>query len=124
LLLSVPATALALTAEEPRVYFSANFFAEMFVFLNTGPLNALLANVVSPAIRSTAFAANIVVIHLLGDALSPTLIGMLSDRLGLASAFMITPAMLAVAGLVGVLGIPRVGPDMQRMESMPRLAEA
>lgn len=124
LLLSVPAAAVALTAEEPRVYFTAIFVAETFVFLNTGPLNALLANVVSPAIRSTAFAANIVVIHLLGDALSPTIIGMLSDRLGLPSAFMITPAMLAVAGLVCLLGIPRVGPDMQRMESMPRLAEA
>jgi hypothetical protein len=31
---------------------------------------------------------------------------------------------LAVAGLVCLLGIPRVGPDMERMESLPRLAEA
>lgn len=124
LLLSVPAAAVALTAEEPRIYFSAIFVAESLVFLNTGPLNALLANVVSPAIRSTAFAANILVIHLLGDALSPTFIGILSDRLGLPSAFMIAPAMLAVAGLVCLVGIPRVGPDMERMESLPRTAEA
>jgi MFS family permease len=124
LLLSVPAAAVALSADDPRVYFSAIFVAETLVFLNTGPLNALLANVVSPAIRSTAFAVNILVIHLLGDALSPTIIGMLSDRVGLRSAFMIAPAMLAVAGLVCLLGIPRVGPDMERMESLPRLAEA
>src|SRR5204863_2185443 len=42
------------------------FGSVFFVFLNTGPSNAALANVVSPRIRATAFALNILIIHLLG----------------------------------------------------------
>jgi hypothetical protein len=53
-----------------------------FVFLNTGPSNAAVANVTHPAIRSTAFAVNIFVIHLLGDAISPGLIGIVADVRG------------------------------------------
>jgi MFS family permease len=53
-----------------------------FVFLNTGPSNAAVANVTHPAIRSTAFAVNIFVIHLLGDAISPFLIGFVADVRG------------------------------------------
>lgn len=53
-----------------------------FVFLNTGPSNAAVANVTHPAIRSTAFAVNIFVIHLLGDAISPFLIGVVADVRG------------------------------------------
>src|SRR2546423_15088212 len=43
------------------------FFAIFFLFLNTGPSNTALANVSLPAVRATAFAANILVIHALGD---------------------------------------------------------
>src|SRR6266516_661415 len=39
------------------------FFAIFFLFLNTGPSNTALANVSQPAVRATAFAANILVIH-------------------------------------------------------------
>ena len=56
------------------------FIAEFCLFFNTGPTNTILANVTHPAVRSTAYALNILVIHLLGDAISPTLIGALSDR--------------------------------------------
>ena len=45
------------------------------LFFNTGPANAILANVVHPSMRATAFALNIFIIHVLGDALSPPLIG-------------------------------------------------
>jgi MFS family permease len=49
--------------------------AEFCLFLNTGPSNTILANVTHPCIRSSAFALNILVIHALGDAVSPPLIG-------------------------------------------------
>ena len=42
-----------------------------FLFLNTGPTNAILANVVHPLLRAPGFALNILVIHLFGDAISP-----------------------------------------------------
>jgi MFS family permease len=44
------------------------FGAIFFVFFNTGPSNTALANVAMPAVRATAFALNIFVIHLFGDA--------------------------------------------------------
>ncbi|HZZ72201.1 MAG TPA: MFS transporter [Pirellulales bacterium] len=55
-------------------------FAACFcLFFNTGPTNTILANVTNPAIRTAAFAINIFVIHALGDAISPTLIGVIND---------------------------------------------
>ncbi|HXT60523.1 MAG TPA: MFS transporter [Pirellulales bacterium] len=56
------------------------FLAEFCLFFNTGPTNTILANVTHPGVRSTAYALNIFIIHLLGDAISPPLIGAISDR--------------------------------------------
>lgn len=55
------------------------FFAEFCLFFNTGPSNTILANVTHPAIRASAFALNILIIHAFGDAISPTLIGLITD---------------------------------------------
>ncbi|MGC3972706.1 MAG: MFS transporter [Pirellulales bacterium] len=55
------------------------FVAEFCLFFNTGPANTILANVTHPSIRASAFAVNILVIHLFGDAISPSLIGLLND---------------------------------------------
>lgn len=120
LLLSAPAATVALLAREPAIFLTAVFVTETLVFLNTGPLNALLANVVPAGIRSSAFALNIFVIHALGDALSPVMIGALSDRFGLQAAFTVAPAALALAGVVCLLGISSVGPDLQRLEEEGR----
>jgi MFS family permease len=55
-------------------------FAAVFcLFFNTGPTNAILANVTHPAIRASAFAINILIIHLFGDAISPAVIGAIAD---------------------------------------------
>ena len=54
------------------------FLAVFFLFFNTGPSNTILANVTHPAIRSSAFAINIFIIHAFGDAGSP-LVGLVSD---------------------------------------------
>ena len=56
------------------------FGAVFFVFLNTGPSNAALANVAEPKVRATAFALNILIIHALGDAFSPPLLGLVAGR--------------------------------------------
>jgi len=96
-----PVAALALLSRTPQVFLPAIFLAEFFLFLNTGPLNAVILGCVPAAIRSTAMAVNIFFIHALGDAISPPIIGMLSDRFGLLHATMIAPAMMLVSG--GVL---------------------
>ena len=53
------------------------FVAVFGLFFNTGPANTILANVVPSHIRATAFAINILIIHTLGDAISPLIIGRL-----------------------------------------------
>jgi MFS transporter, Spinster family, sphingosine-1-phosphate transporter len=55
------------------------FLAVFALFFNTGPTNTILANVVHPAIRASAFALNIFVIHVLGDVISPPIMGWIWD---------------------------------------------
>ena len=67
-----------------------------FLFFNTGPSNAILANVTHPSIRATAFAVNILIIHALGDAISPPVLGWVSDRFSMNAAFGLVGLMLYV----------------------------
>lgn len=84
-----------------RLMFPAIFAAVFFILIGTGPTNAALVNSVSASIRSTALAVNVFVIHLLGDAFSPALIGRLSDRTGsLQKAFWVA---FVAAGLSGII---------------------
>jgi predicted MFS family arabinose efflux permease len=58
------------------------FLACFCLFFNTGPTNTILANVTHPSIRASAFALNILVIHALGDAISPAIIGLINGYTG------------------------------------------
>ena len=79
MLVAIPAAAAAIFG--PRsLLLPAVFLAEFFLFLNNGPLNACIVNSVAAPIRSTALAINLFMIHGLGDAFSPRLIGHISDR--------------------------------------------
>jgi MFS family permease len=95
-----PVAVVALAARTPSVFLPAIFLAEFFLFLNTGPLNAVVLGSVAPGIRSTAMAVNIFFIHALGDAISPPIIGMLSDRAGLFHATLIAPVFMIASGAV------------------------
>jgi MFS family permease len=95
---------------------SAIFIAEFFLFLNTGPLNTVIINVTDSSIRAMAFAVNIFFIHALGDAISPAILGWLSDRWGLQNALMITPLSMAMAGIFCFICCRYVKADMERTE--------
>jgi hypothetical protein len=56
------------------------FLAVFWLFFNTGPTNTILANVTHPSVRASAYALNILVIHLFGDAFSPPMIGWLAGQ--------------------------------------------
>ena len=60
--------------------------AIVFLFLPTGAIAATLVDTTPASIRAMAFAVNIFIIHLLGDTLSPVLIGLLSNQWGLKLA--------------------------------------
>ncbi|HJV35756.1 MFS transporter [Geomonas sp.] len=98
-LIGTPFAAWAILAHDLTACMTAIFVAEFFLFLNTGPLNTVLVNVTPPAIRAMAFAVNIFFIHALGDAISPSILGWLSDHWGLRDALLVTPAMMALAGI-------------------------
>ncbi|MBW4055597.1 MAG: MFS transporter [Proteobacteria bacterium] len=95
---------------------AAIFIAEFFLFLNTGPLNTVIINVTNPAVRAMAFAVNIFFIHALGDAISPSILGWLSDQWGLRSALLITPGAMALAGLLCFICGRFVVQDMAQVE--------
>ena len=68
-------------AREPAI-FAAIFLAEALMFVNTGPCNAIIANVVQPNLRAAAYSIAIFAVHFLGDIWSPSLIGKVSDLFG------------------------------------------
>jgi predicted MFS family arabinose efflux permease len=74
------------------------------LFLNTGPGNTILANVTHPSIRASAFALNILIIHALGDAISPPLIGAIADRWGLRAGFSLVSVVMLIAGILWMAG--------------------
>jgi len=96
------------------------FIAVFCLFINTGPSNTILANVVPPSIRSTAFALNILVIHMLGDAISPFLIGLIADFTNLTLGMLLVSMMIGFSGIVWVLGSRHLQRDTQ---AAPRLLE-
>src|SRR5438876_680667 len=92
------------------------FLAIFFLFFNTGPANTALANVTKPGVRATAFAVNIFIIHLLGDAAAPPLIGAVADRTNLNVAFFVVSAMMFVAGVFWLWGAKYLASDTAAIE--------
>jgi len=115
-LLGTPAAAYAVLTPSLHHCLGAMFLAEFFLFLNTGPLNTVIVNVTRPAIRAMAFAVNIFFIHALGDAISPTILGRLSDLWGLRTALLATPIAILAAALFAFLCCRSIEGDMAQAE--------
>jgi hypothetical protein len=90
--------------------------AVFFVFLNTGPSNTALANVSLPAVRATAFAMNILIIHALGDAISPPLIGVIAGHSNMNAGFLLVSAMMLISGLFWLAGMKSLSADTEAVE--------
>lgn len=96
--------------------------AEFFIFLNTGPTNTVVANVVPAQVRATAFAVTIFVVHALGDAISPALVGLVSDLTrgpshpqgNMNAAFLIVSLAIVVGGIFWLLGVRHLERDTAR----------
>ncbi|MBP1728722.1 MAG: rane protein, major facilitator superfamily [Deltaproteobacteria bacterium] len=108
----IPATMVALTAADLTTALAGMFLAELCLFLNTGPLNTVIVNVTRHDMRAMAFAANIFVIHALGDAISPAFIGFLSDHWGLERALLSTVAAILLAAVFCFLCGRRIAEDL------------
>jgi MFS family permease len=99
-LAAAPAAFVAFNARLPWISTTAIVVTELLLFASTGPINSAIVNLVSPGERATALALSILAIHLLGDVPSPPLIGFISDRTSLRTAFQILPVAIAISGLI------------------------
>jgi MFS family permease len=93
------------------------FFAIFFLFLNTGPSNTALANVSLPAVRATAFAVNILVIHALGDVQAFWLLGYIGGHTNMHVAFLFVSGIIFASGLAWLIGVKYLPADTAAVET-------
>ncbi len=116
MLASVPCLIAMLYVPFPYAWIPM-FFAIFFLFFNTGPSNTALANTLPAGLRQSAFALNILLIHLLGDAVSPPVLGWITDASNYNVAFLVVAGMMAVAGLIWLAGARHLDEDTRRAGS-------
>ena len=77
-----------------------------FGWCYNGPLNAVLLNCVEPQVRALSNGLCMLLIHLFGDAISPSIIGWVSDSNDgdLTDALLLVPGSIAISGAVWLLG--------------------
>jgi len=114
LVAAFPFAAAGVLLRAPGLYWPAIFVALFFLFFNTAPLNAVLVNVAPPSMRASAVAINVLVIHLLGDAISPWLMGLVSDASHLGLAVLLDCGMILVAGVILLLGTGALRRELER----------
>jgi MFS family permease len=102
-LLAAPFVWGALNTAAPGAYTVYMVIAQFLIFLSTGPINAAIVNLVSPLERASGVALSVFAIHLLGDAISPVLIGAISDASSLGRAVQLVPCAVLVSGAVWCL---------------------
>jgi MFS family permease len=112
LVASVPFTLAAVLSSTPALFWPAMFVTLLLVFVNLGPLNAAMVNVLPPDLRARGVGLHTTTIHLLGDALSPFLIGVVSDSVGLRIPVLVTGLLLPLAGLVLLIGRRQLVADL------------
>ncbi len=114
--LGIPVMVVALFTNG-KLMLPAILVGGFLLLLNTSPLNAAVINSVSPQIRATAIAVNILIIHALGDALSPWLIGFIADRQSLQGGFVSAVIAMALSSAILFFGM-RFAPALKlKLES-------
>ncbi len=137
-LLSAPAFVFAITSRDFFVFSIFFVVTTILLTIYTGPSTAATQDVVPSALRASSVAISLLIAHLLGDALSPAIVGILAAHYDphsvldakllltgqyLSQALLITctPA-LVIAGLVGVFGARWMKSDIAAAENADRIA--
>lgn len=117
LLIGAPLVLLALFLHTLWLFVVVFILAGITLNFCTGPLNAVIQDVIAPEMRSTAIGLALLLAHLLGDAASPSVIGGLANGSSLWLALITTaPTSLFIAGLICLLGLRTVSKDMDTMK--------
>ena len=93
------------------------FASVFFIFLNTGPSNTALANVTLPKVRATAFALNILIVHLFGDAAAFPTIGFIAGHTNMTIAFLFVSFVMLVAAIAWLMGVKYLPADTAAVEA-------
>ncbi len=101
--LSIPFGVGAVMADGLNACLALIFLAEFFIFAYSGPYHAAIVETVPVTMRSMAFAVDIFIIHALGDAVSPFLLGIVSDAAGLPAAIFLAMLYLLLGGVTSIL---------------------
>ncbi len=80
---------------------------QVFLWMYNGPVNTLIVNAVGAGLRARAFSLSILAIHLLGDVISPPIIGAVSEGTGSLS-LAVSLVLLALIGGVVIWGVGAV----------------
>jgi len=115
-LAAVPCYLAFLYAPLPLGWFCV-FLTVVGLFLHTGPAFTLLANVVNSRLRATAFAINILVIHALGDVISPPIIGAIADASSMQLAYLMLAGVILLGFFLWLRGMPFLDDDTRAAEA-------
>src|SRR5579863_3223242 len=116
-LIGAPLVLIALLIHTLALFISVFIIAAISLNFCTGPLNAVIQDIIAPEMRATALGLSLLLAHLLGDAAAPSVIGAIANSVSLGTALTITaPTFLFLAGLVCLLGLRTVARDMRAME--------
>jgi MFS transporter, Spinster family, sphingosine-1-phosphate transporter len=81
-------------------------FAVFFGSIYIGPINTIIQNSVHSEMRPMANGVSTLFIHLFGDAISPTIVGFISDHTSenLRIALILVPISMGIAGIIWLIG--------------------
>lgn len=100
---------LAIVVEGKTAVGACIFLAQFFLWFYNGPINTVIANAVMSKMRARAFGLSTLAIHLLGDAVSPPLIGQISDRTGdLRPGIALIPLTMLVGAFIWLFAWRRI----------------
>jgi MFS family permease len=116
-LLGAPLTWLALSLHQLSAFVTVFVLAIICLSMCLGPIQAVIQDITTPDIRSTAIGLALLLGHLLGDASSPLIVGWISNTHSLGFALLVTgPTSLFLAGLICLIGIKTVAGDIKAMQ--------
>ncbi len=103
--LAAVAVAVALTVHSAFAIGLAIFVAQFFMWFYNGPINAIIVNAVPFELRARAVGLSILMIHMFGDAISPVVVGRISETTGnLGNGMVLIPIMMLVGSAIWVYG--------------------
>lgn len=128
-IIAAPIALAAVFARSAPVFLAALALCELAIFTSVAPTNAAVMRTVPAHLRARAMAASIFAIHLLGDLISPPVIGGLSDAFddghafcsgarGLTIGMYMLPAAIAISGVFWWVASSR--PADAALEAVPK----